>query len=162
DRRADIWSLGATLYRLLARRPVYRGSSPLSTYKRLTSLAAPEPLPPHVPGALSTIVLKALAYEPGRRFATAAELGAALEALLQGPYQTTAREVAACVDLYLGPALAARRSAISDALEESPPAEQTQVGALEWESGVSHAKTLPRGPTSAPPSSPTRVERVVK
>jgi len=108
DRRADIFSVGATLYRLLARRPVYRGTSPLSTYKRLTSSMAPEPLPPHVPGALSTIVLKALSFERDSRFSTAAELAAALEALLQGPYQTSAREVAACVEQYLGPALTAR------------------------------------------------------
>ena len=160
DRRSDIWSVGATLYRLLARRPVYRGNSPLSTYKRLTSSLAPEPLPPHVPGALSTIVLKALAFEPERRFASAAELGAALEALLQGPYQTSFREVAACVDLYLGPALAARRTAISEALEESAPADKTHPHAPEWESGVSQAKTLPRGSSSAPPSGPpTVVER---
>ena len=160
DRRADIWSVGATLYRLLARRPVFRGSSPLSTYKRLTSAAPPEPLPSHVPGALSTIVLRALAFEPGRRFATAAELGNALEALLQGPYQTSAREVAACVEQYLGPALAARRSAIAEALEESPAADKTQLSVPEWESGVSQAKTLPRGGASGPPSAPpTTIER---
>ncbi|HEX2869939.1 MAG TPA: serine/threonine-protein kinase [Polyangiaceae bacterium] len=157
DRRADIWAVGATLYRLLARRPVYRGNSPLSTFKRLTSTMAPEPLPSHVPGALSTIVLKALAFEPERRFSSAAELGAALEALLQGPYQTTSREVAACVEQYLGPALAARRSAITEALEEQAPGERTQPTAPEWESGVSTAKTLPH---SAPPSAPpTVVER---
>lgn len=157
DRRSDIWAVGATLYRLLARRPVYRGTSPHSTFKRLTSTMAPEPLPSHVPGALSTIVLKALAFEPERRFASAAELGAALEALLQGPYQTTSREVAACVEQYLGPALAVRRTAINEALEEQAPGERTQPTAPEWESGVSTAKTLPH---SAPPSAPpTVVER---
>jgi serine/threonine-protein kinase len=159
DRRADIWSVGATLYRLLARRPVYRGNSPLSTFKRLTSALAPEPLPSHVPGALASIVHKALAFEPERRFSSAAELGAALEALLQGPYQTTAREVAACVDLYLGPALAARRSAIGEALDDAPREDRTQPTGPEWESGVSQAKTLARGVSSAPPSSPTIVDR---
>jgi serine/threonine-protein kinase len=156
DRRADIYSVGATLYRLLARRPVYRGNSPLSTYKRLTSSAPPEPLPAHVPGALSTIVLKALAFEPQRRFATAAELGAALEALLQGPYQTSAREVAACVELYLGPALAARRSAISEALEEQLSVETTEPSKPEWESGISEAHALPHSSPSAPPASAPR------
>ena len=162
DRRSDIWAVGATLYRLLARRPVYRGASPLSTFKRLTSTLAPEPLPAHVPGALATIVLKALAFEPERRFSTAAELGAALEALLQGPYQTSSREVAACVEQYLGPALAARRTAISEALEEQSPAERTHPQGPDWESGVSQANTLPRGAHSAPPSAPpTAVDRVV-
>lgn len=160
DRRADIWAVGATLYRLLARKPVYRGNSPLSTFKRLTSTLAPEPLPAHVPGALSSLVLKALAFEPERRFATAAELGSALESLLQGPYQTSSREVAACVEQYLGLALGARRTAISEALEEQSPGEKTQPHVPEWESGVSQANTFPGEggtPSSLPP---TRVERV--
>jgi serine/threonine-protein kinase len=152
DRRADVWAVGATLYRLLARRPVFRGNSPLSTFKRLTSSTPPEPLPSHVPRALSTIVLKALAFEPERRYSTAAELGAALEALLHGPYQTTAREVAATMDQYLGDALASRRSAISEALGGAHP---TPAGgsplALDRESGISQAKALPR---SAAPSQP--------
>ena len=156
DRRADIWAVGATLYRLLARKPVYRGTTPLSTFKRLTSTVAPEPLPAHIPGALSTIVLKALAFEPERRFATAAELGSALEALLQGPYQTSSREVAACVEQFLGPALAARRAAISEALED----DETLPIVPERESGVSQAETSPQGPSSAPPSAPpTRADR---
>jgi eukaryotic-like serine/threonine-protein kinase len=158
DRRADIWAVGATLYRLLARKPVYGGNTPLSTFKRLTSTLAPEPLPAHVPGALSTIVSKALAFEPERRFATAAELGSALEALLQGPYQTSSREVAACVEQFLGPALAARRSAISEALEDQSPAEKTQLHTPEWESEVSQLQTLPHDSTRAPPSAPTRVD----
>lgn len=160
DRRADIWAVGATLYRLLARKPVYRGNSPLSTFKRLTSTLAPEPLPAHVPGALSTIVLKALAFEPERRFATAAELATALEALLQGPYQTSSREVAACVEQYLGPALAARRTAISEALEEQSPGERTQPTAPEWESGVSQANTLPHDSSAPPSAPPTRIDHV--
>jgi serine/threonine protein kinase len=159
DRRADIWAVGATLYRLLARKPVYRGNTPLSTFNRLTSTLAPDPLPAHVPGALSTIVSKALAFEPERRFATAAELGSALEALLQGPYQTSSREVAACVEQFLGPALAARRRAISEALEDGSTAEKTQPDAAEGESGPSQAETVPQRPTSAPPSAPTRLDR---
>ena len=157
DRRADIWAVGATLYRLLARRPVFRGNSPLSTFKRLTSSAPPEPLPAHVPRALSTIVLKALAFEPERRYASAAELGAALEALLHGPYQTTAREVAATMEQYLGDSLASRRMAILDALGGDHP---TPSGgsplAADWESGISQANTLPRA-SSYPPSQPPTV-----
>lgn len=158
DRRADIWAVGATLYRLLARRHVYGGSSPLSTYKRLTSSLPPAPLPAHVPVALSSIVTRALAFEPERRFSTAAELGAALEGLLHGPYQTTAREVATTVEQYLGDALSARRAAIIEALGgASPtPAGGSPTGA-EWESGISQAETLPHATSSAPPSQPPTV-----
>jgi serine/threonine-protein kinase len=157
DRRADIWAVGATLYRLLARRPVFRGSSPLSTFKRLTSASPPEPLPAHVPRALSTIVLKALAFEPERRYASAAELGAALEALLHGPYQTTAREVAATMEQYLGRSLASRRSAILEALggERPSPSGGSRLAA-DWESGISQASTLPS--SSLPSQAPTVVD----
>jgi serine/threonine protein kinase len=155
DRRADIWAVGATLYRLLARRPVFRGNSPLSTFKRLTSSTPPEPLPSHVPRALSTIVLRALAFDPERRYASAAELGAALEALLHGPYQTTAREVAATMEQYLGDSLSSRRTAIIEALggERPTPAGGSPLAA-EWESGISQANTLLG---SAPPSQPPTV-----
>ena len=119
DRRADVWSVGATLYRLLARRPVYRGRTPHSTFQRLTSAVTPEPLPTDVPPALASIVHRALSFEAERRFSSAAELGAALEALLQGPYQTTSREVAACMDAYLGKALASRRADFVSALEHT-------------------------------------------
>lgn len=126
DRRADIWSVGAILYRLLARRPLFPSSGPLSTFKRLISPEPPEPLPSSVPTALSSIVLKALAFDPAHRYATAAELGAALEALLWGPNQTSSRDVVACMERYLGGALAARRQALGRALLACAPAEPTQ------------------------------------
>jgi serine/threonine-protein kinase len=158
DQRADIWAVAATLYRLLARRPVFRGSSPLSTFKRLTSSTPPEPLPPHVPRALSTIVLKALAFEPERRYASAAELGAALEALLHGPFQTTAREVAATMEQYLGDSLASRRAGIVEALGgERPTPSGGSALAAARESGVSRAKTLPRSAPGIQP--PTIVDK---
>jgi eukaryotic-like serine/threonine-protein kinase len=158
DRRADIWAVGATLYRLLARRHVFGGTSPLATFKRLTSSVPPAPLPAHVPVALSSIVLKALAFEPARRFSTTAELGAALEALLHGPYQTTAREVATTMEQYLGDTLSARRSAIVEALggERPTPAGGSQLGA-DWQSGISEANTLPQELSSLPSSQPSTV-----
>ncbi len=161
DRRADIWAVGATLYRLLARRPVFAGNSPLTTFDRLTSAVPPEALPAHVPGALSTIVHKALAFDRERRYASCAELGAALEALLQGPYQTTAREVAGTMDQYLGEVLTVRRHAIVGALTSQHP---SPLGgspvAAAWESGISQAQTLPRNAQVTPlEAAPTVVER---
>ena len=116
DRRADIWAVGATLYRLLARRPLFRSVGPQSAIERLRSPAPPEPLPSSVPAALSSIVLRALAFEPARRYATAAELGAALEELSCRPNYATSADVALCLLRYRGSALSARREAISQAL----------------------------------------------
>jgi len=71
DERSDVYSIGAVLYEMLtARRPMARGASaPGSTNAR-------------VPKDLDSLVLKAVAPNPARRFQTAAELAAALRAVL--------------------------------------------------------------------------------
>ena len=85
DIRTDIYSLGLVLYWMLneRRRPfVSIGASfinrSLATHRRLEG----SPLPPPSNGcaALQNVVLKALAYDPAERYATPAEMLAALEA----------------------------------------------------------------------------------
>jgi tetratricopeptide (TPR) repeat protein len=76
DHRTDIYSLGATLYELLALRPVFGGSD---RQELLRQIAFEEPVPPRrlqrsVPAELETIVLKALEKNPQERYATAQEL----------------------------------------------------------------------------------------
>ncbi len=76
DGRTDIYSLGATLYELLALRPVFEGADRVEV---LAKIAQCEPMPlrklnPAVPQDLETIVHKTLSKEPGDRYATAHEL----------------------------------------------------------------------------------------
>jgi serine/threonine protein kinase/WD40 repeat protein len=76
DHRTDIYSLGATLYELLTLRPAVDGAS---KHEVLHRLAFEEPVPPRkldrsVPAELETVTLKALAKNPGERYATAQEL----------------------------------------------------------------------------------------
>ncbi len=76
DHRTDVYSLGATLYELLALRPVFAGSD---RQELLRQIAFDEPLPPRrlnraIPAELETIVLKALEKNPADRYATAKEL----------------------------------------------------------------------------------------
>ncbi|MFO0843653.1 MAG: protein kinase [Gemmataceae bacterium] len=76
DHRADVYSLGATLYELLALRPAFPGDDRLDV---LQCILNADPLParehrPGVPTELDTIAQKALAKEPGERYATAEEL----------------------------------------------------------------------------------------
>jgi serine/threonine protein kinase len=77
DHRTDIYSLGVTLYELLTLEPAYQGSD---RAELLRQIAQSDPRPPRshrptIPVALETIVLKAMAREPERRYATAQELG---------------------------------------------------------------------------------------
>jgi serine/threonine protein kinase len=76
DHRSDVYSLGATLYELLTLRPIFDGRD---RHELLRQIATEEPLPPRtadpaIPVELETILLKAIAKEPGDRYATAREL----------------------------------------------------------------------------------------
>jgi len=82
DAKTDVYSLGATLYEVLTLRPPFhaRGVAEL-----LQKLRNEEPRPPsrhdkRIPRDLETIVLKALEKEPGKRYATAADMARDLRA----------------------------------------------------------------------------------
>lgn len=76
DVRSDIYSLGLTLYELLTHRPAFSDTDHHRLMKRVLSEDPPRPrkLRPDVPRDLETIVLKAIAREPYRRYQTAREL----------------------------------------------------------------------------------------
>src|SRR5579884_4281784 len=92
DHRADIYSLGVTLYELLALEPAFPGRD---RDEILRQIAWDEPrrlrrVNPAVPVALETIVHKAMAHEPERRYATAQELVDDLHRFLDNqPIQAT-------------------------------------------------------------------------
>lgn len=79
---ADIYSLGAIFYELLAGRPPFRADTPLETL-RLAAETAPPALP-DIPRDLEVICLKCLAKEPTARYASAAALAEDLERWLDG------------------------------------------------------------------------------
>jgi serine/threonine-protein kinase len=80
DRRADVWSLGAVLYRALAGEAPFAHLDALLEY--IEGAEPLRPLPAHVPEEVRAIVLRALAVDPARRFATAEEMRKALERAL--------------------------------------------------------------------------------
>ena len=84
DVRADIYSLGATLYRLLAGRAPFGGPGFETVMKKLTALAGEEPqslreLRTDIPEELATIVHRMLAKNPNDRPASAEEVARLLE-----------------------------------------------------------------------------------
>jgi serine/threonine protein kinase len=84
DARADVFAIGATLYLFLSGRPAFTGSNPMEIFER--SLKPPTPpreVNSRVPEALDAICMKALAQDRDKRYKSAGEVRAALEAYLQ-------------------------------------------------------------------------------
>jgi serine/threonine-protein kinase len=82
DRRADLYSLGATLYALLAGRPPFEGNGMALVKKHL--FEAPASLRSHgvaLPAELDALVLRLLSKTPDERGASAADIARELEAL---------------------------------------------------------------------------------
>jgi serine/threonine protein kinase len=85
DHRSDIYSLGATLYELLTLRPIFDGRD---RHELLRQIANDEPLAPRsvdqaIPAELETVILKAIAKDPGDRYASARELADDLQRYLE-------------------------------------------------------------------------------
>src|SRR5262249_30690315 len=76
DARSDIYALGATLYELLARRPMYPDDDRGRLIRAILHGEPPRPsrFNRAIPRDLETIILKAVAREPGDRYLTAAAL----------------------------------------------------------------------------------------
>jgi serine/threonine protein kinase/Tfp pilus assembly protein PilF len=84
DPRSDVYSLGLTLYELLALRPAFDEQDRNMLIKQVMGTEPPrlDRLNPAIPRDLATVVHKAVDREPGRRYATAAELAADLQRFL--------------------------------------------------------------------------------
>ncbi|MCA9068467.1 MAG: protein kinase, partial [Planctomycetaceae bacterium] len=86
DARSDVYSLGLTLYELLALQPAFHESD---RNKLVKQIMHDEPvrlrkLNPAIPPDLETVVLKAIARGPNHRYQTQAELAEDLKLFLEG------------------------------------------------------------------------------
>jgi serine/threonine-protein kinase PknK len=80
---ADVYSLGATLYALIAGNAAHerrRGEDLLAQYLRISSAGVPDMRPDGIPDAVCLAIEKAMSLDPAERPASAEELGRELQA----------------------------------------------------------------------------------
>ncbi len=84
DARTDVYSLGIVLYELVTGRKPFQADTPMA----VVLMQATEPLPrpthfvPDLPEAVEKLLLKALAKQPQDRYASMAEMAAAMERIV--------------------------------------------------------------------------------
>jgi serine/threonine protein kinase len=126
DWRADVWSLGVVLYRALAgRTPHTRTESVLDLLMTICMVPPPpiEQLAPGIAPEVAAITDRALRLDPAERFQSAAEMRAAIEALIPRDRVIRAEELASLEARPIAPG--ARAAASQAATEAGPPSGAT-------------------------------------
>ena len=174
DRRADVFAMGALLYHYISGSPPFDGANQLEVLKRLTTPQPPAPLSPNVPPAIAALVMRALAHDPNVRFATAADMQAALEqAMIESGAACTQAQVGAFVTEHGAARTASRKEAIDLALSAAaerarvrdvlrPNPEKSATGVLASDAAFHHTSSIPPPPVTpfgipmlAPPAIPS-------
>jgi serine/threonine protein kinase len=142
DRRSDIYAVGIVLWEMLTGRALFAGENEGETVVNALERKAPLPssLVASVPLAMDAVVLRALERNPTKRFSTANEMAAALEAAVT---MASPRQVAEWVEVAAGDILAKRARRLEE-IERALPDENASVLAAASESlkGRSDVSTI--------------------
>ncbi len=117
--RTDLYALAVVLWEALTAERLFAASNEGAVVAKILEgvVVHPKQVAPEVPQALGDVVMRGLERDPARRFASAQEMAAALEAAMA---PATPREVSDFVRRVAGSALA-QRSAYVDAMDALGP-----------------------------------------
>jgi tetratricopeptide (TPR) repeat protein len=113
DARADVWALGCVLYEALTARRAFAATDLAGLVVQITQRdpAPPSAIAPAVPRALDGVVLRALAKDRARRFASAADLATALRGTVAA---VPAAPIAPAADAAAMPTLVGRDAELAE------------------------------------------------
>lgn len=130
DRRADVFACGIVLWEALAQRRLFKAENEAATLSRVMN----EPIPslqqaaPHLPVAMTQVIMKALERDPEGRFATCADLADALEAVaIESGNLASPREMQAYMQEVLGEEIQKQRDAVRNWIAKSDSAPRPDV-----------------------------------
>ena len=119
DRRADVWAVGAVMYRLIEGHAPYEGASELSVLRSLFTESSPDPMRANLPAPLAAVIMKCLSRDRSARYESAGELQRALEiAMRDANVMTTSADVAAYAKTRLAKRVSTRRAKIGAILSQ--------------------------------------------
>ncbi len=119
DARSDLYSTGCLLYELLTGRPPFTGDSPVAiAYQHVReNPIPPSRVDPEIPPWADSIVLKAMAKDPGDRYQSAGDMRNDIQRALQGmPVAAPTR-----VDAYQGTRRMGQAAGMAGATSAIPP-----------------------------------------
>lgn len=162
DRRADIFALGCVLYEATVGQRPYAGGDALATLYQLLEepLTPPSARRPGYPPELEKIVLRAMERDRDARYATAEELGRALEKFLVAEKAMVSdTRVADLVKKTLAESIASRSNAISEAIQaiedEKTRVRQPSVPGVEGSVATAMPSAAKPAPAPASVADPT-------
>jgi serine/threonine-protein kinase len=140
DARTDVYAAGVMLWEALTGTLLFDGNTDPAVHRAAlaSEVRRPSEVEPSISGALEAIVMKAIARDPGSRFATAHEMSVALEAVGVAP----ASEVGAWVHELIGDELHGRALRIAQ-IESQLAADSMQRAVEVVEQLQSHSKAPP-------------------
>jgi eukaryotic-like serine/threonine-protein kinase len=119
DARSDLYSTGCLLYELLTGRPPFTGDSPVAiAYQHVReNPVPPSRVDPEIPSWADSIVLRAMAKDPGDRYQSAGEMRNDIQRALQGmPVAAPTR-----MDAYQGTRRMGQATQMAGATSAIPP-----------------------------------------